>query len=107
MVYKYFLLMFKFLKTNKLNTKKNSVVSLSLHLSYNKTREDFDSLENYNDYLEEKEAIKYNLENGIDKDATKLKVKQYQNAHREEIVANKARDLDTRRMIEQVGWLVV
>ncbi len=78
-----------------------------LLFSYNKTEEDFDSLESYNNYLEEKEDIKYNLANDIDRDATKQKIKEYQEAHKDEIVANKARDLDMRRMIEQVGDLVL
>ncbi len=83
------------------------VVIYCFSLSYNKTEEDFDSLESYNDYLEEKEDAKYNLANDIDRDATKQKIKEYQEAHRDEIVANKARDLDMRRMVEQVRGVLI
>ncbi len=45
----------------------------------------------------------YNLANDIDREVTKIKINEYQEAYRDEIVANKARDLDMKRMIEQVG----
>ena len=68
---------------------------------YNKTEEEFDSLDAYNDYLEEVEDIVFNLSNKIDVEAMKEKIRAYEEQHRDEIVANQARDMDTRRMIEQ------
>lgn len=55
----------------------------------------------YNDYLEEVEDVIYNLSNKVDVEATREKMKAYEEMHRDEIVANQARDMDTRRMVEQ------
>eukprot|EP00906_Rhabdomonas_costata_P010060 RCo014137 len=44
---------------------------------YNKTREDFASLRDYNDYLEEVETIVYNLTHEIDEHTMRAKIEAY------------------------------
>lgn len=58
---------------------------------YNKKEDDFDTLEEYNDYLEEVETIIYNLCNNIDIAETTKKVEQYRKENKEVIMRNKMR----------------
>lgn len=53
---------------------------------YNKTEEDFDSLQQYNEYLEKVENIIFNLANNIDRDATDAEVAKYEADHKIEIL---------------------
>ncbi|CAM9268077.1 unnamed protein product [Heterosigma akashiwo] len=57
---------------------------------YNKTEDDFDSLDEYNDYLEEVETKIYNLCNGIDVESITKELNEYQQAHKDEILLNRA-----------------
>lgn len=59
---------------------------------YNKTEEDFDSLPEYNQYLETIEEMVYNLTNGIDKDQIEKEVTQYQTEHNIEILERATRE---------------
>lgn len=58
---------------------------------YNKKEEDFNSLQEYNDYLEEIETIIYNLCNNIDIIGTNKRIEQYKKDNREIIQRNKTR----------------
>lgn len=60
---------------------------------YNKTESDFSSLREYNDYLEDVEAIIYNLTNGVDVDTTKFQVETYKKENQSTIMKNRARQL--------------
>ncbi|KAH8371297.1 hypothetical protein KR093_006829 [Drosophila rubida] len=58
---------------------------------YNKREEDFATLEEYNDYLEEIEDIVYNLCNNIEIIETNKRIEAYKRDNREIIQRNKAR----------------
>ncbi|XP_077212071.1 cyclin-dependent kinase-activating kinase assembly factor-related / CDK-activating kinase assembly factor-like protein [Tasmannia lanceolata] len=63
---------------------------------YNKREEDFPSLKEYNDYLEEVEDMVFNLIEGIDVAAIEAKIKIYEKENAEQIInaqARKAEDL--------------
>lgn len=56
---------------------------------FNKKEEDFSSLDEYNNYLEEVETIIYNLCNNIDVLETNKKIEQYKKENKEFILKNK------------------
>uniref|UniRef100_A0A4W3H9S9 CDK-activating kinase assembly factor MAT1 n=1 Tax=Callorhinchus milii TaxID=7868 RepID=A0A4W3H9S9_CALMI len=56
---------------------------------YNKREEDFPSLCEYNDFLEEVEDIVYNMTNNVDLENTKRRMEQYQRDNKEVIYKNK------------------
>ncbi|KAK9692602.1 CDK-activating kinase assembly factor MAT1 [Popillia japonica] len=56
---------------------------------YNKREEDFNSLREYNDYLEEIETIIFNLTNDIDIVNTNKKIEQHKRDNKEQILKNK------------------
>ncbi|XP_060520162.1 CDK-activating kinase assembly factor MAT1 [Cylas formicarius] len=58
---------------------------------FNKKEEDFNSLAEYNDYLEEIESIIYNLTNNIDIVNTNKRIEQYKKENREQIQKSKGR----------------
>lgn len=58
---------------------------------FNKKEEDFSSLAEYNDYLEEVESIIYNLTNNIDIVNTNKKIEQYKKDNREQIIKSKGK----------------
>lgn len=58
---------------------------------FNKKEEDFATLREYNDYLEEVESIIYNLVNNIDQLETNKKIEKFRKENRELILKNKAR----------------
>ena len=58
---------------------------------FNKKEEDFASLREYNDYLEEVETIIYNLVNNIDQLETNKRIEKFKKENRELILKNKAR----------------
>lgn len=58
---------------------------------YNKKEEDFATLREYNDYLEEIETIIYNLTNNIDVVGTNKRIEQYKKDNKELIMKNKAK----------------
>ncbi|KAK3707748.1 TFIIH/NER complex subunit [Vermiconidia calcicola] len=55
---------------------------------FNRREDDFESLRDYNDYLNEVEDITFNLINNIDLEDTQKKFDKYQAAHEEEIMEN-------------------
>uniref|UniRef100_A0A6P7FP29 CDK-activating kinase assembly factor MAT1 n=1 Tax=Diabrotica virgifera virgifera TaxID=50390 RepID=A0A6P7FP29_DIAVI len=58
---------------------------------FNKKEEDFQSLQDYNDYLEEIETIIYNLSNDIDIVNTNKKIEQYKRDNKEQILKSKGK----------------
>lgn len=58
---------------------------------FNKKEEDFNSLLEYNNYLEEVETIIYNLTNDIDIVNTNKKIEQYKRDNREQIMKSKGK----------------
>lgn len=56
---------------------------------FNKKEEDFSSLKEYNDYLEEVETIIYNLANDIDVVNTNKRIEQYKKDNKDTIQRNK------------------
>ena len=61
---------------------------------FNKELDDFKTKAEYDDYLEEREDIMFNLSQGIDVKATEAKVKAYQEQEAESIARNEARRLE-------------
>lgn len=53
---------------------------------YNKTEEDFESLKEYNAYLELVESIVFNLSNGLELEETEVEVSKYESEHKIEIL---------------------
>lgn len=58
---------------------------------FNKTQDDFVTLRDYNDYLEEVETIIYNMSNGIDVEEMKSKVEYYRKENQAIILRNRNR----------------
>ncbi|XP_053553270.1 CDK-activating kinase assembly factor MAT1 [Bombina bombina] len=58
---------------------------------YNKREEDFSSLRDYNDFLEEIEEIVFNLTNNVDVDNMKRKMEMYQKENKDTIQRNKVK----------------
>lgn len=59
---------------------------------YNKTEEDFKSLDEYNRYLEEVENIIFKLSNGIDVEETRAALSRYENEHKIEALEKNMRE---------------
>ena len=59
---------------------------------FNRRQEEFDTLRDYNDYLEEVETITFNLLNGVDVAQTEAKLTRYAADNAEVITVNKALD---------------
>ena len=68
---------------------------------YNKEEEDFDDKKDYDDYLEEREDIMFNLAQGLDVKEMEAKIKKYKEEHAESIAKNEARRL--QRMLATGG----
>lgn len=72
---------------------------------FNKKEEDFATLDEYNDYLEEIETIIYNLSNNIDVPETNRRIEQYKKENKESIIRNKMKFnkdvLELERLIEE------
>ncbi|KAK4572170.1 hypothetical protein RGQ29_030551 [Quercus rubra] len=58
---------------------------------FNKREEDFLSLKEYNDYLEEVEDMTFNLIEGIDVPAIEAKIAEYEKENHDQIMINRAR----------------
>jgi len=68
---------------------------------FNKRREDFKTLREYNDYLEEVEDLIYNLVNDIDIVATQDKIKKYRRENQAVIVLNQSKKADEDRLLQE------
>ncbi|KAJ9579623.1 hypothetical protein L9F63_004702, partial [Diploptera punctata] len=72
---------------------------------FNKKEDDFISLREYNDYLEEIESIIFNLTNNIDVIATNKKIEQYKKENKEQILKNKSKigreELELEELLEE------
>eukprot|EP00887_Chlorella_sp_A99_P001423 scaffold8.g1423.t1 len=65
--------------------------------SFNKREDDFESRAEYDDYLEEREDIIFNLVEGNDVKAMEQKIEEYRKANAESIVRNEARKAEEAR----------
>ncbi|KAM4665412.1 CDK-activating kinase assembly factor MAT1 isoform 1-T1 [Amazona ochrocephala] len=68
---------------------------------YNKREDDFPSLNEYNDFLEEIEEIVYNLTNNVDLENTKRKMELYQKENKEVIQKNKIKLMREQEELEE------
>lgn len=72
---------------------------------FNKKEEDFSTLREYNDYLEEIESIIYNLSNNIDVIATNRKIEQYKKENKDLILKNKSKigreEMELEELLEE------
>ncbi|XP_073494820.1 CDK-activating kinase assembly factor MAT1 isoform X2 [Phyllobates terribilis] len=68
---------------------------------YNKREEDFPSLREYNDFLEEIEEIVFNLTNNVDLDDTKKKMEYYQKLNKDTIQRNKIKMTREQEELEE------
>lgn len=67
-----------------------------------KTREDFNSLHEFNDYLEMIEDMIYNLSNNIDVEETKRQIQDYKDANKEFINKNRNRVSSEKLELEDI-----
>lgn len=72
---------------------------------FNKKEEDFSTLREYNDYLEEIETIIYNLTNNVDVIATNKKIEQYKKENKDLILKNKSKvgreEMELEELLEE------
>ncbi|KAJ3269585.1 TFIIH/NER complex subunit [Terramyces sp. JEL0728] len=77
-------------------------VQIRKKLSFiNKRQEDFPSLRDYNDYLEETEEIIFNMINNVDIQETNERIERFRNENKELIERNKQKQLQEERLIQQ------
>lgn len=69
---------------------------------FNKKEEDFETLREYNDYLEQVEEIIYNLANDIDVEATKRKIETYKKENAEFIAKNRNKKSKDEELIDDL-----
>ena len=62
-----------------------------INRDFNKRREDFGSLRDFNDYLETIEDIIFNLSNNIEIIETNKKIQAYKEANKESIMRNRVK----------------
>uniref|UniRef100_A0A060TDJ4 RNA polymerase II transcription factor B subunit 3 n=1 Tax=Blastobotrys adeninivorans TaxID=409370 RepID=A0A060TDJ4_BLAAD len=72
---------------------------------FNKREDDFDTLEEYNNYLEEVEDIVFNLVNEVDVQETEAKLQSYEQANRTAILANFQRQKQEDEALEELRRL--
>ena len=70
-----------------------------LRAIYNKTEDDFESLREYNDYLEDVELITFNLTSGIDVEETEKKIRKYEHKNKSNIALNDIKQQEERRLV--------
>lgn len=69
---------------------------------YNKKEEDFESLDAYNQYLEDVETIIFNLANDVDVEETKKRIEAYKKENAELIARNRSRKSRDEELIDQL-----
>ncbi|PRW56035.1 CDK-activating kinase assembly factor MAT1 [Chlorella sorokiniana] len=70
---------------------------------FNKHEDEFDNKQEYDDYLEEREDIIFNLSEGVDVAEMERKVEQYRLANTESIIRNEARRAEELRRKAAAG----
>ncbi|GJP59446.1 hypothetical protein CLOP_g12241 [Closterium sp. NIES-67] len=75
---------------------KEMAVRKRIQAIYNKLQDDFPSLREYNDYLEQVEDIVFRLVEGIDVAATEAEVRTYEASNRDGIAAARAKRAERR-----------
>jgi hypothetical protein len=79
--------------------KKEIHIRKTILKDFNKTREDFKTFKEYNDYLEQVEDIIFNLVNGIDVEETKKKIKEYKKENEEQIIINQSKKVFEEQLL--------
>lgn len=69
--------------------------------AFNKQQQDFESLDEYNDYLEQIEDMVFNLSNNIDVEETEARLQAYEQANRSAILANSLRNQEENEAFEE------
>ncbi|XP_006632387.2 CDK-activating kinase assembly factor MAT1 [Lepisosteus oculatus] len=69
---------------------------------YNKREQDFPSLHEYNDYLEQVEEIIYNLTNNVDVETTNQMIEQYKRENKDVIQKNKVKLTREQEELEEL-----
>ncbi|XP_050419642.1 CDK-activating kinase assembly factor MAT1 [Adelges cooleyi] len=69
---------------------------------FNKTEEDFDTLDEYNDYLEMIEEIIYNLVRNINVNETRERIEQYKKDNKEAIMRNRTKLKREEQALEEL-----
>mmetsp|Transcript_15978 Transcript_15978/g.22226 ORF Transcript_15978/g.22226 Transcript_15978/m.22226 type:complete len:312 (+) Transcript_15978:37-972(+) len=72
----------------------------SIMKDFNKRREDFKTLREFNDYLEQAEDIIFNLANGIDVERTQEKIRKYKQENQELIIINQSKRAESEREVQ-------
>lgn len=97
----------KLFQKRKCDKRKCLILTYLIHpLSYYKRAEDFDSLREYNDYLEEFEDIVFNLANDVDVQSTHARLESFKSENRDTLERNLARLANEQRqaqIAEDVG----
>lgn len=70
--------------------------------TFNKKEDDFDTLREYNDYLEMVEEIIFNLANEIDVEETKRQIEEYKKANKESIERNRYKKSNDEFMLDDL-----
>lgn len=73
--------------------------------TFNKREQDFETLEEYNDYLEEVENIVFNLVNAVDVEETETKLQAYEQANRVQILQISQRQKHEDEQLEELQQL--
>jgi CDK-activating kinase assembly factor MAT1 len=73
--------------------------------TFNKQQQDFETLQEYNDYLEQVEIIIFNLVNRVDIEETETRLQAYEQANRNQILANSLRQKQEDVQLEQLQAL--
>ncbi|KAK6347253.1 TFIIH/NER complex subunit [Orbilia brochopaga] len=68
--------------------------------TFNKRQEDFPSLKEFNDYLEEVETVTFNLINGFDLAATEAKISAFEQSNKATILQNAAKAAQEAQFIQ-------
>ncbi|KAK6527155.1 TFIIH/NER complex subunit [Arthrobotrys megalospora] len=68
--------------------------------TFNKRQEDFPSLKEFNDYLEEVETVTFNLLNSIDISATEAKITAFEQSNKSSILQNIAKNAQEQQLAQ-------
>lgn len=85
---------------DQIETQKEITIRRKVLKVFNRTEEDFEDQNEWNDYQEKVEDLIFNLTEGIDVELCNKTIAAYQEQHSREIVANQARDMDSQRVNE-------
>lgn len=91
-------------KTHVLNQKEREA-NKEVFLIYNLRREDFETEEEFDDFLEERETIIYNLVHNEKTEEAKARMHDFQQAHYQIIEKRKAQNFDSQKGFQKIQTL--